>query len=550
MDIFSLFLLLGGLGLFLFGMHIMSDGLEKAAGDRLRVILEKVTSNRILAVLLGLLVTCLIQSSSATTVMVVGFVNAGLMNLLQAVGVMMGANIGTTVTAQIIAFKIDSVAPLILFVGAIMYLFLKNRRVKKAGYIVLGFGLLFMGLSLMSQGIEPLKTSDSFRSLLLTFKNPVLGLIVGMLFTALIQSSSASVGVLQMFAMQGLVTLEDSAFIVLGMNIGTCITAVIASFSGGREGKRAAWANVIIKALGAVVYGVIVWVFPDLLKFIERLSPNDAARQIANFHLFYNLASTVLLLPFVPQLVKLVHKLIPVTEAEQKVTRKLIYLNKNILHSPSVAVAQAHRELTRMGSIAAENLHLALDSFFQRDMDKADLALETEETVDFLSHEITGYLVQMRGMDLPDSDLEKLSMMFHVVSDIERLSDHAENIAQYAQLEGEHKAEISPDALAELKDLSVKTVDLVELCLHIYDVNDVHRLSQVQDAEDVIDDLHDACVDHHVARLMQEKCDPRGGVVFTDMASDLERCADHATNIAYALLGEPYTWKTTADDDD
>lgn len=548
MDIFSLFLLLGGLGLFLFGMQVMSDGLEKAAGDRLRVILEKVTSNCLLGVALGMAVTCLIQSSSATTVMVVGFVNAGLMNLVQAVGVMMGANIGTTITAQIIAFRIDAIAPLILFIGIVLYMFFKSRAVKKIGYIVIGFGILFMGLRLMGEGIAPLKTSGSFQSLLLTFQNPILGLLVGILFTALIQSSSASVGVLQVFAMQGLVTLENSVFIVLGMNIGTCITAVLASLGGGREGKRTAWTNVIIKVLGALIYGTLVLLFPNLLSYIAKLSPTDVSRQIANFHLFYNVASTLLLLPFTRQLVLLVQKLIPVTEAERKSTRRLVYLNSGTLLTPAIAVTQAHRELVRMGTMARDNLQVSLEAFFDKNDDKAEQVLEIEQTIDYLSHEITGYLVKMRGLDLPENHLEKLGMMFHVVSDIERIGDHAENIAEYAVLESEHQAEISPDAREELRDLAENTVSIVSLCLDIYDTGDLGRLHLVQEAEDVVDDLYDVCIEHHIARLMHEQCDPRGGVVFTDMASDLERCADHSTNIAYALLGEPYTWNPLKDD--
>ena len=542
MDIFGVFLFLGGLGMFIYGMNVMSEGLENAAGDRMRVLLEKMTKNRFLGVLVGTLVTMLIQSSSATTVMVVGFVNAGLMNLSQAIGVIMGANIGTTITAQILAFKIDTFAPLILFIGVVLALFINKKLAHNIGQIVLGFGLLFIGMTLMSSAVEPLKTNETFVNFLMSFDNPVLAVLAGAAFTAIVQSSSASVGVAQAFAAQGLITFDVALFIILGMNIGTCITAVLAAIPSSKESKKAALMHVLFNVIGTIIFGTIIAIFPIIQTWIAQLSPGDVPRQIANFHLLFNVSTVVVLFPFSNYIIRFVEKVLPADPEQQMLQKRLVYLDKNLAFVPGVGVTQAHRELCRMGKIARDNLSLSLEAFFEADEEKAKQVLEVEETINFLNHQITGCLVQLRGLELTASEVSKLSMMFHVVADLERIGDHAENIAEYAVMEGEHKAKISPKAMDELREISARTMEVLDISLDIYEREARERLLLASEAEELVDDLQEKLINNHVNRLMSEVCDPRGGVVFTDMVTDLERCADHAINVAFAIEGEKSAW--------
>ena len=363
MSITMIFLLLGGLGMFLYGMSMMSEGLENVAGDRMRRILEVLTSNRFAAVGIGAAVTAVIQSSSATTVMVVGFVNAGLMNLLQATGVIMGANIGTTITGQLIAFKLSDIAPFILFIGMLMTIFSKKRKVSKIGEIVLGFGLLFVGITLMSQAMDPLKENEQFRSFLVNFKNPVVGILVGTIFTAVIQSSSASVGILQTLAVLGLIGLDNAVYVILGQNIGTCITAILAAIGTSANSKRTAGIHLMFNILGTTIYMILLGIFPGLVPIIESLSPGDAARQIANFHTLFNLSVTIMLFPFASLMVKLITRIIPEKQSADAVERKLLYLDERIAQTPAIALSQTLKEINRMGKLARDSLQLSINPF-------------------------------------------------------------------------------------------------------------------------------------------------------------------------------------------
>ncbi len=547
MDLFGVFMFLGGLGLFLYGMKIMSDGLELAAGDRLRLVLEKTTKNRFAGIGVGTGVTALIQSSSATTVMLVGFVNAGLMTLSQATGVIMGANIGTTITGQMIAFKLDNYAPVVLFIGVVLYLFVKNRSVKRISLIIMGFGILFMGMGIMSKSIAPLKDSETFRAFLISFDNPLIAILVGTVFTAIMQSSSAAIGVMEAFAMQGLLTLDTAVYIVLGMNIGTCITAVLASFAASRDSKRTALIHVLFNVMGVVIFGSAVALIPGIVTIVENWSPGDYPRQIANFHTFFNIATTIILVPFAGTLVYIVKKLIPKQKSEERVERRLMYLDKHITITPAIAVTQAHREVCRMGRLAYDNYLNSIQAFFNQDLKLASEVLEVERTINFLNHEITGCLVRLRGLDLPDKDIENLSLMFSVVSDFERIGDHAENIAEYAQLLDSQHLDFSEVALSEIRTLADSSAQTVLLSLETYENREIHNISAIRELEDRTDELRDIAIEGHLQRLMTDACNPRTGVVFTDMVSDLERCADHATNIAYSLLGEPSLWDDEPD---
>jgi phosphate:Na+ symporter len=535
MNAAMIFLLLGGLGMFLYGMKMMSDGLERLAGDRMRRVLEVLTNNRFAGVGVGMGVTSIIQSSSATTVMLVGFVNAGLMTLLQATGVIMGANIGTTITAQLIAFKLSDVAPVILFAGMLMSVFVKKRAIERIGNIILGFGVLFVGLSLMAQAMKPLQDSEAFRSFLVSFKSPVVGVLVGAAFTAVIQSSSASIGILQTLAMIGLIGLDSAVYVVLGQNIGTCITAIIAAIGKNTNSKRTAGIHLMFNITGTAVYLVLLTLFPRIVGIIESLSPGDVSRQIANFHTLFNVSMTLLLIGFAKQMVWLIEKIVPDRHDPDKVERKLMYLNGRTAKAPLLVLGDTLKELTRMGNISADNFRNALESFFDRDEQKASKVIEVEKTVDYLSQSITGYLISYRSLDIPEHDVKVLGSLHHVIIDMERISDFAENVAEYSLSMAERRGKLSGDAHAELVEMSSKTMETLKLALEVFESRDKSRLGEVEAIEREVDEMQEKYMDNHIERLQNELCDPQTGVVFTNMVTTLERVADHAVNIAFSI---------------
>ena len=533
---YSIFLLLGGIALFLNGIHFMSDSLEKAAGNNLRGILERMTGKGITAVGVGAVVTALLQSSGATSVMVVGFVNAGLMNLVQGIYVMLGANIGTTITAQIIAFKFENIAPLFLFLGVLLHLFFKKKTVKRIGAVILGFGMLFVGIKIMGDAVDELQLSALISNFLNHHSNPVLTLLFGILITAIIQSSSASVGILQVLAMgtaAGSVSgmsLETVMYMILGMNIGAITPVLLAAFHGNANSKRTALAGLIAKIVGAVFFGLVIFIFPQTIGWIKATS-TVLTRQIANFHLIFNLVSSLVLCPFVKQIAKLSERIVKPEPQEAKDAQKLMYVNAETLLSPSIAVTQFKREVMRMGE-------LAYDAYFKSDEDGLDAIYERESTINFLNHQIAGGLVQLHGKRLSSKERETVGMMFGVLTNIERIGDHAENIAEYVEIAGKHTVSMSPEALEELKEMAQKTLYSIRIALDVYRDEDFSRLNEVSDAEQAVDDMEEKLNENHIKRLKAGQCSPREGVLFTDMIIDLERCADHAINIAYAIKGE------------
>ena len=538
MTLLGFFSLLGGVGLFLYGMTIMSTGLKNAAGDQMRVILEHATSNRLVAVLVGIGVTILIQSSSATDMMVIGFVNSGLMTLTQAIGVIMGANIGTTITAQITAFNLGAYAPLILFIGAIMYLFLKKNLVKHIGAVIMGFGMLFLGISIIKSAIAPLSESAGFVNFLSTLSNPALAVLFGVAFTSLLQSSSSSVVIFQAFAVQGLLTYDITVYLCIGAAIGSVFPNILASLTTNRNGKRTAVLNLLFNLIRAAILIALINIFPVILQGIQSLSPGDVGRQVANTHTIFAIIAVLIELPFSRKIVELSQKIIPVKEEEARKVedRKLQYMIEQGDLIPAVAIKQARLEISRMGKLARDNLQMAVDSFFTLDDSKAEEVEEVEDTVNYLNHEITDRLVKLRSLDMSDRDRKRISQMTLVVADIERISDHAENIVEYEAQVKSKKATLSPEALEELRSLAEASIRSVDLCLHIFSTEDFTQIQQAEDLEDYVDDLQKEIVTNHVTRLMDSKCNPLGGVVFTDMSSDLERCSDHAINIATALI--------------
>ncbi|MCL2843044.1 MAG: Na/Pi cotransporter family protein [Oscillospiraceae bacterium] len=535
------FLVAGGLGLFLFGMKMMSTGLELAAGDRLQSVLQRATANRFFAVLVGILATITINSSTAVTIMTVSFVNSGLMNLAQAIGIILGANVGTTFSAQLIAFRIDTFAPLFIFVGIIMHLFFKKRNVKNIGYIILGFGILFFGITTMGTPLRAFADEPAFNALLTTFENPVLALLAGFLFTAVVQSSSATMALLVTLHLNGVpIPFETSAFIVLGTNIGTSITTVLASIPANRESKRAALFHIMFDIIGSIVFGTLIFLFPSILRWFQE-TWTESARQVAMFHTLYNIATLLLLLPFVKQVAALMKKLVPLKTGEvtTKYERKLVYLDTldtKMMQSPAVAVLNAHLEICRMAKIAKENLALALDAFFAKDMKKAGKAIENEAIINYLNHNIASKLVWINNMALSNTEAEKVGHMFRTLSDIERIGDHAENIAEYTLSMEDTDFRFSETAMRELNTLGNLAVNLVTETLEVYENLDEVGLLRVEALEEEVDKLSAEFSENHINRLKVEQCDPESGVMFSDMIIDLERIGDHANNIAFSIL--------------
>ena len=545
--VYGAFLLLGGIGLFLYGINYVSKSLEDAAGDNLRKILEKTTGNGFFAFLIGILVTVLIQSSGVTSVITVGFVNAGFMELVNALYVMLGANIGTTVTSQIIAFKIDSVAPLILFAGAIMFLFIKNRVVKKTGAVILGFGMLFVGIFIMNLSVDKLPIDKFIEFFVTTFGSPVPSLLLGIVVTAIIQSSSASIGILQVLvstsAASAGIGLENVMYIIIGMNIGAVMPVILVSISGNRRSRRASLVALTAKLLGSVIFVAALLIFPKITDFIKGLTEDDVSRQIANFHLTFNIISNFAVIPFVPIICKYITKLMPDKQDEEFSSQRLLYIDENSLINPTLAVKQVKQEVMRMAYIARDNIKLSLESFFEKDTEKADRVFEVEKTINYLNHQITGFLVGIHGSEIYDNDIKEAGIMLRVVSDIERLGDHAENIAEYAVSLVNTKAKMSEVALEEIKTTAERTMQTIDLALDVYEKNRFDCLGRVSELEEDVDALQELYIENHIERLKNDKCDPRGGVIFTDIITDLERCSDHGINIAYAINGEKTTVK-------
>lgn len=541
MTIFDIFYMLGGIGLFLFGMTVMSTGLKNAAGDNLQNILEKVTSNRIVAVLLGIGITILIQSSSATVFMVIGFVNAGMMTLAQAIGIIMGANIGTTVTAQITAFNLAKYSPILLFIGTIMYIFIKRNFLKHIGAIIMGFGMLFFGVAVMKEGIAPLSESAGFKTFLTGLSNPVLAVLFGFGFTALLQSISSSSVIFQAFAVQGLLSLNTSAYLLIGGAVGAVFPIVLASLTTNKDGKRTALADLLFNLLRMVILVIILGLFPGILDIIESLSPTDIGRQIANTNTIFAIIAVLVILPFSGLLIKLVEKIMPVEEEEheQKRDRTLQYM-LNISKLPAaMAVSQAQKEITRMGRVASKNLHRSIECFFNYNPEKAAKIRAREESVNILNHTIADALVQLRELDLTSENMRRVSMMTIAITDIERISDHAENIIEYTEEMLSKKAAMSEDALEELRKMSKDVLEEVDLALDIFESDAYDKLDDLETIEDGVDKQEDLLIGNHVQRLMDGGCDPLAGVVFADIVTDLERCGDHAINIAYSLKERP-----------
>ena len=536
MSIANILSMAGGLGLFLFGIRTMGDGLENAAGAKLKRMLEVLTGNRFLAVLVGFVVTAIIQSSTATTVMVVGFVNAGMMTLAQAVGVIMGANIGTTVTSLLIALNFSSVAAASVLVGVILMLASKKTLVKNLGSIFTGFGLLFLGIDLMSDSMAPLRDSAGFMNFIVTVSEsplrPLFGIILGIVMTAVLQSSSASVGVLQTLAMQGLVPLKFSVFVLFGQNIGTCLTALFSTVGAKKNSKRAAVIHLLFNLIGTGIFILIALLTP-YVEWIEKLSPDPMA-QIAISHIVFNIVSTVVMFPFAKALVKLSCLLVPgKDDSESEMHCK--FIDDRLLNTPPFAVMQVSKEVARMAKLARDNFETSAHALINRSDKDLDKVMENEEIINYLNHHITSYLVKLNALDITDSDSDYIARVFHAINDIERVGDHAINLAEAAQHNIGEGLKFSDPAREELNQLCGSVVTLLERSMAAFDNQSLsdNEAKELSDLEEHIDDLTLECQDSHIFRLNRKECNTEAGMLYLNTITDFERVGDHAINIAF-----------------
>lgn len=535
MQIAEVMMLLGGLGLFLYGMKLMGDGLEMAAGSRLKKIVEKLTRNKYMGALVGMIVTMIIQSSSSTTVMVVGFVNAGLMTLAQATGVIMGANIGTTVTGLLIAIKLNDLAPIAIFIGVVMIMFIKKTSYKHVGQIIAGFGILFMGMTNMGDALAPLSESQFFKDLMSTFSNPLLGVLIGLVFTAIIQSSSASVGVLMALAAQGVVPIESAVFVIFGQNIGTCVTAVLSCIGTNRTAKRTATVHLLFNIIGATLF-ICISLFTPFVSWVKMAVPGNILMQISIVHITFNVVTTALLLPLSEYLVKLACLVIP-GQDEMKEAKSLKFLDARILKAPPIAVAQVLKEVARMGDLARKNYLLSMDMLFNGGIERMEELEDNEEVLNFLNTNITEYLVKINSLELEDNDRQLVGSLFHVVSDFERIGDHGENIAEQAILLEKTKTTFSENALNELHEMQDRVIGVLDDSCRLFQSRkmDFDLAYKINSTEDSIDKMAKEYKENHVSRLNQSLCTAQGGAIYNDLLTNLERIADHSTNIAFAL---------------
>lgn len=534
--------LFGGLGLFLYGMNVMSEGLEKAAGSKMKRFIEILTTNRIMAVIVGAFVTMIVQSSSATTVMVVGFVNAGIMNLTQAIGVIMGANIGTTITAQLVAFNLTAIAPVAIGLGVGLKIFSKNPKTKKYAEILLGFGILFMGMDVMKHSMKPLRSYQGFTDLLMSFGSgqildTILAIFTGFAVTAIIQSSSATTGILVALASQGMLPIDAAFPILLGTNIGTCVTAMISSIGANKTAKRAAVMHMMFNVVGTALFAILL--AKPALWFVKEFWTSPE-RQLAMMHTTFNIATTLLLVGFAPFIVKMAERLIPVSETElRKLKDGTKYVDDRILETPSIAVVQLMKEVLHMGNVAIETLKLSGEALIQGNEEKAMEAFEKEKEVNHLEHAIMEYLVKLSNLDISAAQRTTIDGLFSTVNDIERVADHADNIAELAMERVSNNYAFSEKAIGELDSMMNDCISAFQESLNALHSYDRPSAQRVIEREGYIDLLEKNLRKKHIERLNRGKCEPSSGVIFLDAISNLERVGDHASNIALAVLDQP-----------
>lgn len=536
MNITTVFLLAGGLGLFLYGMKLMSEGLEQVAGSRMRSILEFFTKNRFVGMLVGILFTAVVQSSSATTVMVVSFVNSGLMTLSQATGVILGANIGTTVTGQLIAFNLSDAAPFFVFAGVIMVMFCKRQEIQKIGNVILGFGILFMGLGTMSSAMSSLKDSPQIVEMLGSLTNPFLAVLAGFVITAILQSSSATVGIVIVMASQGLLQFPICFFLIMGCNMGSCVSALLASLGGKKDAKRAAWIHFLVNIFGStVVFLILMFALDPIANEFMRISGGKVGRAVANAHTMIKIFEAAIMFPFMNLVVKLTCKIIPGKDSEEG-KYELQFIGKEGMIRPTTAVPNAIQEICHMANIAKENLSRSLDAFWNLDNKEVEKVYQVEEQINYMNKAITDYLVKINEMVLPHKDAVIIGGLFHVVNDVERIGDHAENFAEAAKTVEEKQLTFSEKGLEQLKEMKDMTLEILDQSIETFSTKSPEHMREILDLENAIDAKEIKLQKAHVKRLTKEECTPESGMIYSDILSELERVADHATNIAFSIV--------------
>ncbi len=525
---------LGGLGLFLYGMNLMGIGLQKAAGEKLKRLIEVLTNNRLMGVLVGTVVTMVIQSSSATTVMVIGFVNAGLMNLYQAVGVIMGANIGTTVTAQLIAFNLTDFAPLAVAIGVGIWIATSKKRAKNLAEILIGFGILFIGMDMMGNGLAPLADNPTFTNIIVSLNDPFLGMLVGLGLTTIIQSSSASIGLLQALASQGLININIAFPILFGDNIGTTTTALISSVGANRTAKRAAVIHFLFNLIGTIIFMTILRV--PIQAIVTKISPNDIQRQIANAHTLFNLINVAIQFPFAGFLVKAAEKLVPGDKKEELERSK--FLDTRIIETPSIALGQVTKEVLRMSKLVEDNLILSGKAFIENEDEDIEKVLSQEKTINKMERDITEYLVELSNAPLTDDQHNQVNVLFNIINDVERVGDHAENLVELAQYKIDNNLNFTDGAIDELNIMFSKCQEVFKKAIDSFETNNEGKAREVMKLEEEVDFLEKQNRANHIDRLNKLQCQTGPGIIFLDAISNLERVSDHSSNIAMYVLDQ------------
>lgn len=535
--------LLGGLGLFLYGMQMMSNGLEAAAGNRMKKILEKLTANRFLGVVVGAVITAVIQSSSATTVMVVGFVNSGMMTLQQAVWIIMGANVGTTITGQLIALDVGAIAPLFAFIGVAFIVFLKNEKLHHYGKIIAGLGILFIGMDMMSAAMVPLHESETFVNIITRFSNPVLGILAGAIFTAIIQSSSASVGILQALASSGVIGLPQAVYVLFGQNIGTCITAVLASIGTSRVAKRTTIIHLLFNIIGTTLFTIICILTP-FTTLVEGFTPNNVSAQIANMHTIFNITTTILLIPFGTYLAKLATRILPDLPEERDDVMHLEYIQPFIpienrgetkIGISAIAITAIRNELIRMTQMTRENVGLSFDAVHDNNLALVEDVRNREEYIDYLNKEISKYISRMLVKERNPKDSQYMSALFKVCGNLERIGDHAMNICEYTNMIKEKQITFSKEVMVQIEQMKEVCCDALDLLLD--NQANSENLHSIESIEQKIDDMTESFRQGQIDRMQTGKCSDEGCVLYSEMLTDFERIGDHILNIGQEVTG-------------
>ena len=541
MDVTNVIGLLGGLALFLYGMQMMSTGLEVAAGKSMKSILEKLTSNRFMGVAIGAGMTALVQSSSATTVMTVGFVNSKLMTLNQAVWIIMGANIGTTITGQLIALDVVKYAPIFTFIGVIFIMFIKNNKLNNYGQVIAGLGVIFIGMEMMSTSVMPLRESQAFIDLVVKFKNPIIGILVGAIFTAAIQSSAASIGILQALAVSGLIDLSGAVYVLFGQNIGTCITAVLASIGTSRNAKRTTLIHMLFNVIGTAIFTIICMATP-LTEMVQNFTPSNEAAQIANMHTLFNIATTLMLLPFGNQLAKLSIKMLPEVEDENEDNaQKLEYINPTVLvaehrvGSSLIIIDSIEKEIKRMLSMARKNVERSFNAVLTNDVATIKKVEKTEEYIDYLNKEISKYISAVIAHENNANDSKVISALYKMIGNVERIGDHAMNICEYTNILSEKKIAFSAVAqgeITEMKNVTMKALGLLDE----YERGNEQWLGEIRQFEQKMDDMKLSYKQNQINRMKSGSCSDEASIIYSEMLTDFERIGDHILNIGQEIV--------------